>query len=200
MIKSTLVDKFCRQAYLGDMTKSDSTKDKLLQAARDLFWTRGFSNVSVRDIANEAGVDAALVSRYFGSKQGLFEATLEEIPVWEALSAEPEDLLARAAESFAHPYDPETDAANAFTMLLVNVTDPEMGGTIRNTVQECLAGPLAEKLGEPEAQERAATLLAVLFGIALMRKSFQLKGLADKTPEELQAKILGLGRTALEGR
>ncbi|MEO0371384.1 MAG: TetR family transcriptional regulator, partial [Pseudomonadota bacterium] len=52
------------------MAKPRPTKEKLLGAARDLFWTRGYSNVSVRDITGAAGVDAALVSRYFGGKRG----------------------------------------------------------------------------------------------------------------------------------
>ena len=58
------------------MMKPLTTKEKILETARQLFWTRGYSNVSVRDITGAAGVDAALVSRYFGGKQGLFEAVL----------------------------------------------------------------------------------------------------------------------------
>jgi len=150
------------------MNKPVSTKEKLLQAARELFWTRGYSNVSVRDITGAAGVDAALVSRYFGGKQGLFEATLAEIPPWEALVADREELLAKAVESFSHPYDPETDKANPFNMLLANIIDPEMGDKIREMVQQGLASPLAEKLGGAQANERAAMLLAVLFGVALV--------------------------------
>lgn len=180
------------------MSKSGPTKEKLVAAARELFWTRGYSNVSVRDITGKAGVDAALVSRYFGGKQGLFEATLAEIPPWDALTAEPDELLAKAAGSFAHPFDPETDATNVFTMLLANVIDPEMGGMIRELVQAKLAGPLAKRLDGTGARERAALLLAILFGVALMRKNFQLDGLADKSPEQLQADIIRLGRLALE--
>ncbi|MET1412690.1 TetR family transcriptional regulator [Roseibium sp. HPY-6] len=180
------------------MIKAVTTRDKLINAARTLFWTRGYSNVSVRDITGAAGVDAALVSRYFGGKQGLFEATLAEIPPWEALAANPEDLLAKAAESFAHPFDPEADAANVFTMLIANVIDPEMGGTIRETVQQQLADPLAEKIGGAHAQDRAAALLAVLFGMALMRKNFQTKALAQKSPDALRTQIMRLGLAALE--
>ncbi|WP_434055454.1 MAG: TetR family transcriptional regulator [Roseibium sp.] len=182
------------------MSKSGSTKEKLVASARELFWTRGYSNVSVRDITGSAGVDAALVSRYFGGKQGLFEATLAEIPPWDALTAEPGELLKKAAESFAHPFDPEADVTNVFTMLLTNVIDPEMGGMIRELVQTELADPLTGKIDGPEARERAALLLAVLFGVALMRKNFRLEGLADKSPEQLQAEIIRLGRVALEIR
>jgi len=182
------------------MEQPKSTREKLLDAARALFWTRGYSNVSVRDITKAAGVDVALVSRYFGGKQGLFEATLEEIPPWEALEASPDDLLDAAVASFAHPFDPTADQANPFTMLLANVIDPEMGDTVRGLFQRGLADPLAEKLGGEKADERAVMLLAVLFGMALMRKNFRVDALADKPLDEIRAQIRHLAEAALQFR
>ncbi|MEO0371645.1 MAG: TetR family transcriptional regulator, partial [Pseudomonadota bacterium] len=168
------------------------TKEKLLGAARDLFWTRGYSNVSVRDITGAAGVDAALVSRYFGGKRGLFEATLAEIPSWSALDVDNAQVLTEAVASFSHPFDPATEEANAFTMLLSNIIDPEMGNRIRDLVQTALAEPLAAKLGGPHAGDRAAMILAALFGLALMRKNFQLEALKDLSLEETAARVAHL--------
>jgi AcrR family transcriptional regulator len=156
------------------MNKPLSTKEKILETARDLFWTRGYSNVSVRDITGAAGVDAALVSRYFGGKQGLFEATLATIPSWSALQADPDHVLQEAVASFSHPFDPDVEEVNPFTMLLSNIIDPEMGHKIRHLVQTALAEPLAEKLGGKDRHDQAAMILAALFGIALMRKNFRL--------------------------
>ena len=180
------------------MEQPISTKDKLLQAARNLFWTRGYSNVSVRDIAGAAGVDAALISRHFAGKQGLFEATLAEIPPWEALTVDREALLDKVVEHFALPYDPVADATNAFNMLLCNIIDPEMGARTREFLKQGLAAPLAERIGGAAAKERAAMLLAVLFGVALMRKNFQLQGIADKTPEDVASQIRHLAQAALD--
>lgn len=177
------------------MSKSLSTKEKLLAAATELFWTRGYSNVSVRQIAGAAGVDAALVSRYFGSKQGLFEATLQTIPAWDALRRQ--DVLAATVATFSEPFDPETDHVNPFTMLLANVIDPVMGAKIRSLVQDQVAAPLAHKIGGADANERAASLLAVLFGFALMRKNFQLEGLTEKSTEELRALLTRLAQDAV---
>jgi AcrR family transcriptional regulator len=50
---------------------ADSTRKKLFASAERLFAERGFNGVSVRDIANDAGVNSALVGYYFGGKQGL---------------------------------------------------------------------------------------------------------------------------------
>ena len=181
-------------------TKAPTTRQKLLVAARQLFWTRGYSNVSVRDITGAAGVDAALVSRYFGGKQGLFEATLAEVAPWEALAADRDGLLAAAVASFTHPVDEQSETATAFSMLLSNVIDPEMGPRIQDMVQNGMADPLAETIGGPRAAERAAMLLAVLFGLALMRKNFRLGALKDMPLEELRQLTTHLAEAALVDR
>lgn len=55
-------------------TISDSgSKEKLLRSAEALFSTKGFREVSVREIAAHAGVNYALVAYHFGGKQGLFD-------------------------------------------------------------------------------------------------------------------------------
>ncbi|NMH66979.1 TetR/AcrR family transcriptional regulator [Shewanella salipaludis] len=80
--------------------KGDSdARARLVTAALSLFTRRSFQTVSTREVAREAGVDAALIRYYFGSKAGLFEHMVRETlaPVlarFRALSAEqtPEDL------------------------------------------------------------------------------------------------------------
>ena len=56
-------------------------KDKhihLLKTAERLFANKGFEGTSVRDIAEEAGVNIAMISYYFGSKEKLMEALFEQ--------------------------------------------------------------------------------------------------------------------------
>jgi hypothetical protein len=48
------------------------TRRRILAAADDLFITRGYERVTIRDIAVAADADPALVIRYFGSKNDLF--------------------------------------------------------------------------------------------------------------------------------
>ncbi len=51
--------------------QADGSREKLIQSAERQFAERGFNGVSVRDIADSAGVNSALVGYYFRSKQGL---------------------------------------------------------------------------------------------------------------------------------
>ena len=54
----------------------EQTTATILDAAERLFAERGFTAVTVRDIAAEAGVSHALVHRYLGSKQDVYRAML----------------------------------------------------------------------------------------------------------------------------
>lgn len=56
---------------------ASGTRGRILAAAREAFARSGFEATSVRSIAARAGVDQALVHRYFGTKKQLFMATLE---------------------------------------------------------------------------------------------------------------------------
>ena len=50
---------------------------QIIETAEILFAERGFDGTSVRDIADEAGVNVAMISYYFGSKEKLMEALFE---------------------------------------------------------------------------------------------------------------------------
>jgi AcrR family transcriptional regulator len=50
---------------------------QIIETAERLFAGRGFDGTSVRDIADEAGINVAMISYYFGSKEKLMEALFE---------------------------------------------------------------------------------------------------------------------------
>ena len=51
-----------------------SEKLKIITAAKNIFADRGFDGTSIRMIADKAGVNSAMISYYFGSKEGLFKS------------------------------------------------------------------------------------------------------------------------------
>nr|WP_100012134.1 forespore capture DNA-binding protein RefZ [Lentibacillus sediminis] len=53
--------------------KKNPSRQKVIDAASSLFFQKGFSGTSVRDIADKASVNVSLISYYFKSKQGLLE-------------------------------------------------------------------------------------------------------------------------------
>ncbi len=105
------VSNFCMDA----MVKSarPDRKAAILLAAEKLFAQRGYHEVTIRQIADEAGVPLALVGYYYGHKQALFEAifahwseTIEERlrELQQARqAADPRTRLMRIVEAFVDP-------------------------------------------------------------------------------------------------
>jgi AcrR family transcriptional regulator len=55
-----------------------STEEKIKQAARKVFTKKGYAATRTRDIAEEAGINLALLNYYFRSKEKLFEIIMLE--------------------------------------------------------------------------------------------------------------------------
>ncbi len=62
----------------NDTDKELTTEEKIIDAARKLFTQKGFAATKTRDIAEEAGINLALLNYYFRSKQNLFQIIIEE--------------------------------------------------------------------------------------------------------------------------
>ena len=90
-------------------TDDGSTEQKIKEAARKLFTEKGFDAVKTRDIANEAGINLALLNYYFRSKQKLFDIIMIEnfeqfvqqmIPVFSNRKLSVEEVFAQATERY----------------------------------------------------------------------------------------------------
>lgn len=57
-------------------SKDNSTEQKILQAAQKCFTEKGFAGTRTRDIADEAGINLALLNYYFRSKEKLFQQVM----------------------------------------------------------------------------------------------------------------------------
>jgi len=84
------------------------TKEKILTAATSLMTEKGYSNVSVKDIANTAGVSEMTVFRHFETKMGILHAVLQAhsyIPYFERFFAqELSGNLTHDLQQIAHTY------------------------------------------------------------------------------------------------
>ncbi|MDH4557416.1 TetR/AcrR family transcriptional regulator [Pseudomonas sp. BN417] len=91
--------------------RSEQTRTEILQAALDLFSTRGFAAVSVRDIAERVGVNHAMIRYHFGGKEELwresaaylFDRLAQEIPAPEVAEGEASlEALKQYVRSYVH--------------------------------------------------------------------------------------------------
>src|SRR5690606_5210309 len=91
----------------GRPSGASGSRDRILASARELFARNGFASTSMRAVASGAGVDAALVHHYFGTKQQLFAAATElpvdPMVVLGPLRETPVDQLGRALPELLLP-------------------------------------------------------------------------------------------------
>jgi AcrR family transcriptional regulator len=155
---------------------AERTRAALLIAARTLFSTRGFANTGVRDVAELAGVNSSLVRRYFGSKQGLFRATLEQVlDISPVLGG---DRRRFGVDMVAIFLDTE-DAPGPLAMMILSAADPEAHATSVELLQTKAIAPLARWLGPPDGEGRAARLNILWTGFLTSWKLLPIQALAD---------------------
>jgi AcrR family transcriptional regulator len=161
---------------------AQESRRALLAAASALFDERGYESATVREIGERAGVDPALIARYFGGKEGLFLATLEQGD-GRSLPADPALALAAILHGSAH----HGVGPIALSMLRPGASDSLRAQTadiVRTRVIEPLAAELAAR-GVPDARLRAEALYAVALGVSLTRASGMLPALTAATVDQL---------------
>ncbi|WNG22440.1 helix-turn-helix transcriptional regulator [Cystobacter fuscus] len=154
---------------------AERTRTAILNAARTLFSTRGFANTGVRDVAELAGVNSALVGRYFGSKEGLFRATLEQlIDISPMLRGE---RCRFGADMVAALFDTR-DASGPLAMMILSAADPAAHAASVEFLQTKVIAPLARWLGAPDGEGRAARLNVLWSGFLTSWRLLPLQPLA----------------------
>src|SRR3954464_7224585 len=66
-----------KSARTGRRAGASTSREDILEAARRLFGEEGYAATTVRRVADDAGVDPALIHYFFGSKDGLYGAAME---------------------------------------------------------------------------------------------------------------------------
>ena len=156
-----------------------TTRAAILAAARLAFSDSGYDSVGVRDIAAKAGVTAALVNRYFGSKKLLFsEAVLEAKGIGELLTGDRRTAGARLAAMMLDKDPHGKGGGDPLLAILRSAPDPEAAGVVREWLQKVMVGPIAKWLGGPDAETRASVMVSTLLGFIILRQAIALPGLS----------------------
>jgi AcrR family transcriptional regulator len=169
---------------------ANASREALLHSGRKLFSGRGFDNTTVRDIGEDAGVDPALIARYFGNKMNLYLAT---ITAEDADSGRPETLD-----------DPKALATWLITRVDARGPGPVLQALVRSDtseeVREAARGHLNRRLVEPLAAAlerggvenprlRAEMAVSALIGVLLARALGSFEQLGQLGRDELIALV-----------
>lgn len=185
-----------------------ATRSRLVEAASRRFATDGYRGTTVRSIADDARVNVALINRYFGSKEGLFEAcvsrTATELDPTAAEEGVPtaEEIIERLIARVVTPGD--TVAPLEMLLLLRSSGDDEAEAISRRTLEyftETLARAAGWDEDNPATSEtliRAQIVLAAAAGLVMLRSSNKAEPAASATAEELAAPLRAFFTTLLE--
>jgi AcrR family transcriptional regulator len=167
------------------------TRKALLDAASRRFAVDGYASTTVRDIADDAGVNVALINRYFGSKEGLFEACL--VNLVEESRREASTGPDRIAESIAGLIaGPKGDKGHReFLPLLLRRSGDERIdqlrlGFLRYYTERLAAAAGWQPGGDDQLLVRAQLVLAASIGAVVFRSA----GLAPLVSAE-EAELVG---------
>jgi len=167
------------------------TKAAILAAARESFAAAGFGGTTIRAIATDAGVDAALVHHYFGSKDDLFVAAL-------ALPVDPREVIGAAVAG------PAEEAAEKLIRTFLSVWDdpgfqPALLATVRRILEPggdkliregflpVVLIPVGEQLGLDRPELRMPLVASQVIGLILARYVVRVEPIASLDAERLVA-------------
>ncbi|GAA5201492.1 TetR/AcrR family transcriptional regulator [Rugosimonospora acidiphila] len=178
-----------------------ASRERLLNAARDLFADRGYDRTTARDIGERAGVDPTMIARYFGGKAQLYIAVLraDDGPNPPADLLDP-DRLAALLDRVGR-----TGPGPIFQAAVRAYDDPPAQAAARAELERRIVAPLSQRLrdeGHEQPDLRAEVLIAAFIGVVLARRQGTFGHLAGATTDEvlpLLEELLGARRYAESG-
>jgi AcrR family transcriptional regulator len=149
---------------------ADATRAAILAAAKIHFARSGYDGAFLRDIAADAGADAALINRYFGGKDGLFAAALKDSIRPDAISEWDRKTFGRdIAKMMANHAHHDNERMHAFQFLLRAATSPATAPLLNEAVQDRFMAPIRAWIGGEQAPARARIVASVFIGLLVER-------------------------------
>jgi AcrR family transcriptional regulator len=174
--------------------KSDRTRDTIAEAARVLFSRHGFERTTVRDIAAAAGVDPALIIRYFGGKEQLFARVAEfDLALPDLTAVERPRIGETLAAHFLSVWEGGEGGPSGLAILLRSAASNEQAAQqVREVFGRQVIPALARITGPEAAAERAGLVASQLLGMAMCRYVLKVPPVVAMPRERL---ITEVGRT-----
>ncbi len=167
---------------------SVDTKQAILDAARAQFAAKGFAGASLRAIAGDAGVDASLISHYFGDKSRLLVATMQ-LPVdpvakiQSVVDGGPDGMAERLLRTFLEAWDPHRDAFSTLVRTTFGPGDDQ--APMLQLARSVLISSLVGVLEGDDRELRAALIASQLIGMATARYVVRFEPLASTSADTL---------------
>ncbi len=164
---------------------SVDTKAAILAAARERFAAVGFQGATIRAIAADAGIDPAMVMRYFGSKDELFAAAADyDLKLPDLTGVDRSRLGTALVDHFVNRWEGD----EALGLLLRSATtNAEAAQRMHRIFGEQLLPVVAAVVPAEDAPQRAGLIATQILGLALCRFVLALPPVAAMSREDIVA-------------
>ncbi|MDY7028450.1 MAG: TetR/AcrR family transcriptional regulator [Spirochaetota bacterium] len=198
--------------------KNMSTRDRIFEAAVNLFSTKGYHGTSIREIAREVGIKESSIYNHFTGKDGILEAILEYYQEGFRTATSFLEEMEEFMEGFTDPVDLWLAAGIEFMRKLPPYTEPisrilmnEMFldercrrfvlhsmFTAQKEVAENSLRYLRDRglIRDCDIRQTAVQYVYMLQGLDIENRLMRLEG---HSPEELQAQLMDTIRFFIEG-
>ncbi|MDT5136087.1 MAG: hypothetical protein QOD58_349 [Mycobacterium sp.] len=178
----------------GRPAGNSDTRERILTSARELFAINGIDRTSIRAVAKAAGVDAALVHHYYGTKEQLFAAAVH-------LPIDPMQVIAPMRET------PVEELGLKLPFLLLPLWDSELGagliatlrslisgdevGLARSFLQDIIGGEIGSRVDDPPGTGKIRTqfVASQLMGVVMARYIIKVEPFASLPTEQIAQTI-----------
>jgi AcrR family transcriptional regulator len=178
------------------------TRARILAAARVRFALDAYENVGTRDIAADAGVDAALVNRYFGGKEKLFdEAIVDAFAIKDHFDGVDMSTFGELITTLVLEGSQERREArfDALGILLRASGSPATQERVSARFHADFVLPLARLLRGRDAELRAALIASYLIGLATMKRALASPLLGPATQRKTVAAVGAAIQACVDG-
>ena len=159
-----------------------TTREAIAEAARRQFAELGYDRATLRGIAGEAGVDVALVARFYGSKDALFREVMALPPaVAEGIAGladgPTESVGRRLAQVVVGMLEDPRSRSIVLGRIRSASSHPDAAALVRETVSRDI-GRLVAAVTDDEPEIRAVLVGSQIVGLALARYIVRVEPLA----------------------
>jgi AcrR family transcriptional regulator len=182
-----------KERRMGRRPGPSTTRAEILEAARESFAARGYEGTSLRSVAASAGVDPALVRRFFGSKEDLLTAALRVTldpgeRLAGVLAGDLDTLGERLVDYFLSVWEQPKSRDVLLAMIRTASTNAHAARLLRGFFGGEILSRLARAVeDEQEAQLRAAAIGSQIVGLAFYRYLLEVEPIASASAETLRA-------------
>jgi TetR/AcrR family transcriptional repressor of nem operon len=181
--------------------RKSATREKILESARRLFNSKGYSAVSIEEIMHGAGLTHGGFYRHFTGKDELYAAAVRQFlctktpPAWRKRRARRAVTKLRARRIVdAYLSREHFDDREGCCPLLGTATDVQRSGAAVKAayreVAEQMVKVFEDQLNEPWARDRALALVALCVGGMVLARNVGDPGLADNVRRAAHAEVL----------